>query len=216
MEAPRSSIASSIFDRADHWFFRAKSSLLGGIPCGKGCSRCCIGPFAITVLDVEELQRGLQLIPVRKRKQIEEHARRQVADIEARYPHLATDPIVDNCPDGQIDQLVTQFADMPCPALENDGSCGLYEFRPVTCRTMGIPFETSGLVNGACDIQTFIPVVRLSRSLRTEEDELAEQEARQLERGRSRRALRGDEVLLPYGFIPESNRANWTPLEGVA
>jgi Fe-S-cluster containining protein len=215
MEASRSSIPSSIFDRADHWFFRAKSALLGTIPCDKGCSRCCVGPFAITLLDVDRLQRGLQMIPVGTRKQIEERARRQVAAIEARYPHLTADPIVDECPDDQIDQLVTQFADVPCPALQDDGSCGLYEFRPVTCRTMGIPIETAGLVNGACDIQTFVPVVQLSRSLRTEEDRLAEEEARLLEIERRRRALSGDEVLLPYGFLPESHRTNWTPLEGL-
>jgi Fe-S-cluster containining protein len=211
MGAPR----SSIFDRADHWFSRAKSSLLGGIPCGKGCCGCCIGPFAITLLDVEELQRGLEMIPIGKRKQIEERARRQVAAIEARYPHLISNPIVDSCPDAQIDQLVTQFADMACPALQDDGSCGLYEFRPVTCRTMGIPVETAGLVNGACDTQTFIPVVRLSQSLRTEEDGFAEEEACLLERERSRRALTGDEVLLPYGFLREAYRTNWTPLKGL-
>jgi hypothetical protein len=121
MEAPSPSFSSSVFARAEYWFLRAKSSLLGSIPCRKGCQRCCIGPFAITVLDVDELQRGLQMIPVETRKQIEERARRQVAAIEARYPYLAADPIVDDCPNDQIDQLVTHFADVPCPALQDDG-----------------------------------------------------------------------------------------------
>jgi hypothetical protein len=80
---------------------------------------------------------------------------------------------------------------------------------------MGIPIETAGLVNGACDIQTFVPVVQLSRSLRDEEDRLAEEEARLLEIGRSRRALTGAEMLLPYGFLLEPNRTNWTLLEGL-
>ena len=204
MQTPAS--CSSLFERADDWFFRAKAALLGGIPCGKSCCRCCIGPFAITLLDVEELHRGLQRIPAIEREEIEARARRQRAAIEGRYPRLAIDPLLDHCPDDEIDQLVTQFADMPCPALQDDGSCGLYEFRPVTCRTMGIPSETAGTVHGACEIQTFIPLVKLSESLRAEEDRLAEEEARLLEAGKRMKAFRGDEVLLPYGFVMESDR----------
>jgi Fe-S-cluster containining protein len=208
MQARPSSVPSSIFDRADHWFRRAKAALLGSIPCGKGCCRCCIGPFPITLLDVEELRRGLRTLPRAPRRRIEERARRQAAAIQATYPHLARNPILDSWPDEQIDELVTRFADLPCPALQEDGACGLYEFRPVTCRTMGIPMETGGMVGGACDTQTFVPIIRLSQSIRTEEDRLAEQEARLLERGRPGRALPGDEVLLPYGFLPEPNRAS--------
>ena len=64
------------------------------------------------------------------------------------------------------------------------------------------------MVTGACDTQTFVPVIRLSQSIRAEEDRLAEQEARLLENGKTGRALVGDEVLLQYGFLPDSNRTN--------
>jgi hypothetical protein len=73
---------------------------------------------------------------------------------------------------------------------------------------MGIPTETAGTVQGACEIQTFIPLVRLSESLRAEEDRLAEGEARLLEAGKSVGAFQGEEVLLPYGFVMESNRGS--------
>jgi Fe-S-cluster containining protein len=197
--------ASSIFERADDWFFRAKSALLGAIPCAKGCCRCCIGPFAVTLLDVEELRRGLESIPAIRREEMEARARRQIAAIEAQYPRLAIDPVLDNYPDDLIDRLVTEFADMRCPALQDDGTCGLYEFRPVACRTMGIPIESAGTVYGACEIQTFIPVVRLCESLRTEDDRSAEDEARLLERRKRSEAFPGDEVLLPYAFDMELN-----------
>lgn len=215
MGALRSTFPSSMFDRADRWFVRAKSALLGNIPCGRGCCRCCIGPFAITLLDVEELRQGLQTLPAAQRAGIEERASRQVATIEASYPRLGADPILDSWPDDRVDQLVARFADMPCPALQDDGACGLYEFRPVTCRTMGIPIESEGLTNGACDIQTFVPIIRLAQSLRTEEDQLAEEEARLLASGKGRQTLTGDEVLSPYGFLPESDWEIWTPLEGL-
>ena len=204
MEALRPSFPSSIFDRADHWFVRAKAALSGNVPCGRGCCHCCIGPFPITILDAEELRRGLQELPPAQRRDIEERARRQTAAIEAAYPDLADNPILDGRPDWQIDQLVAQFAEQPCPALDNDGSCALYAFRPVTCRTMGIPTDTSGMVHGACDIQTSVPIIRLSRSLRIEEDHLADQEAGLLEIEKRHRSFAGDELLLPYGFLPGS------------
>ncbi|WP_447601039.1 YkgJ family cysteine cluster protein [Nitrospira sp. Nam80] len=202
MEAPRSSLSSSIFDRADHWFVRAKAALLGNVPCGKGCCHCCIGPFPITVLDAEELRRGLRELPAVQRQNIEGRARRQTADIETACPDLAADPILDGLPDQKIDDLVARFADQPCPALEKDGSCALYSFRPITCRTMGIPTETHGMVYGACDIQSSVPVIRLSRLLRTEEDRLADQEAGLIETEKRRRSFTGEELLLPYGFLP--------------
>lgn len=205
MEAPRSSLPLSIFDRADHWFFRAKAALLGNVPCGKGCCHCCIGPFPITLLDAEELRRGLQELPAVQRQNIEERASLQTTAIETAYPDLATDSLLDGWPDCKVDELVARFADLPCPALQEDGSCAVYTFRPLTCRTMGIPVEADGMVNGACDIQTSVPIFRLSQPLRAEEDRLAEQEARLLEMEKRRRSFTGEELLLPYGFIPESS-----------
>ncbi len=204
MEPPRASVISSIFERADFWFLRARAALLGRIPCGKGCFHCCIGPFPITRLDAEALHRGIQRLPVAQRLKIEETALRQTAAMEAAYPCLADNPILDDWPDSKTDELIARFADWPCPALQQ-GSCAVYEFRPVTCRTMGIPTETDRMVNGACDVQTSIPVVHLPHSLRVEEDWLADQEARLLDTARKERSLEGDELLLPYGFLPESS-----------
>ena len=204
MEALRPSFPSSIFDRADHWFVRAKAALSGNVPCGRGCCHCCIGPFPITVLDAEELRRGLQALPTVERQDIQERARRQTAAIESAYPDLAADPILDGRPDWKIDELVARFADQPCPALKENGSCALYSFRPITCRTMGIPTETRGMIHGACEIQISVPIIRLSRPLRIEEDHLADQEAGLIEMEKSRRSFTGDELLLPYGFFPAS------------
>lgn len=205
MEAHRSSLPLSIYDRADRWFFRAKAALLGNVPCAKGCCHCCIGPFPITLLDAEELRRGLQELPAVQRQNIEERASLQTTLIETAYPDLATDSLLDGWPDCKVDELIARFADLPCPALQEDGSCAVYTFRPLTCRTMGIPVEADGMVNGACDIQTSVPILRLSQPLRVEEDRLAEHEARLLEMERRRRSSTGEESLLPYGFIPESS-----------
>ena len=73
--------------------------------------------------------------------------------------------------------MVTEFHNHPCPALEPNGRCGVYHHRPLVCRSMGIPTEDRGLVHGACEVQTFIPILRLPSAFREEEDRLVQEEA---------------------------------------
>jgi Fe-S-cluster containining protein len=121
--------------------------------------------------------------------------------MEARYPNLKNSCVLDKWDDALIDQLVTDFAELPCPALQPDGSCGIYESRPITCRTMGIPTEEQGLVQGACEIQTFVPIRRLPPPIRDQERQLAHREAAALDRLRQQRKAEGEEILLAYGFV---------------
>lgn len=192
--------------QADLWFQRARASLSGAIPCGKGCHCCCIGPFAITRLDVDRLQEALPRLPAEERRTIHEAAARQVAAMERAFPALRQSPSLDQWDDRAIDSLVAQFGSLPCPALHPDGSCQVYEARPLTCRLMGIPVDEDGLVRGACEVQTSMPLIRLTPSLRREEQRLAELEAALLSvRKVEPDALsqQGEEVMLPYGFLDQ-------------
>lgn len=190
-----------LFQQASHWFRRARASLLGAIPCGQGCCQCCIGIFPITRLDALELQRGLATLPPARKDTIVTQAREQIASIEAAYPALQSKPGLDSWADTTIDDMVEHCANLPCPALAADGSCSLYAFRPITCRTMGIPGESDGMVHGACTVQTAVPIIRLSPSLRMDSDRLAEDEAVALSILHRVQPEAGDELLLPYGFV---------------
>ena len=194
---------SSLFSRTAGWFERAKAALGDNLPCSRGCSHCCVGLFPVTILDRQEIQRGLHAIPSEQRRAIEERAVRQARMIEASAPQLVRHPFIDEWPDRDTDMLVERFRELPCPALEADGSCGHYEFRPLACRSMGIPVESDGIVQGACAIQTSVPLIRLSQSLRHEEDRLAGQEAEELAQLRDRQRMLGEELLLPYAFLPD-------------
>jgi Fe-S-cluster containining protein len=173
---------------------------LNQVPCRAGCSGCCNGVFPITRLDVRLLQEGLGRLPADQRKRIEERAAHQTAALEATYPQLEMSPSLDVWSDEAIDHAVHAYRDAPCPALGKDGLCALYAYRPLTCRSMGIPTRQDATVNGACPVQTFVPVVRLSASLETEEQELATAEAALLE-GLPEVAAEGEEILLPYAFV---------------
>ncbi|MGH7230998.1 MAG: hypothetical protein ACREJU_06510 [Nitrospiraceae bacterium] len=126
-----------VFDHAERWFDRSRAALLGQIPCHRGCHRCCIGPFAITILDAALLREGLAELHQRIRHEIQARAEEHTALIEQEFPRLAQSRFLDDWPDADVDQLVGRFADLACPALGHDGSCRLYSYRPVTSEPWG-------------------------------------------------------------------------------
>lgn len=201
---PPAVLPSALAHKTSRWFERASAALLGQVPCQAGCCRCCIGPFPITILDRQDIQRGLRQLSDRQRHAIQETARAQTAAMEAAFPPLSASPFLDHWPDPLVEQLVEQFADLPCPALDADGHCAIYAVRPLTCRSMGIPPEENGTVEGACDLQTSVPIVRLSPALRQEEAQLAGEEAEQLAALQHVESAEGEELLLPYAFLPEN------------
>lgn len=201
---PSAEARRRLFQHAEGWFQRGQAALLESLPCRQGCTRCCYGPFAITLLDQLELQQGLQTLPLQVFDEIRARAQSQVATMEASFPLLHQSPYVDPWNESDLDNLVTRFSDVPCPALGSDGRCLVYAFRPLTCRMMGLPVESEGIAHGACEVQTFVPVIRVSQALRQEEDRLAETEARLINEQRHITSHDGEEVLLPYGFLPPS------------
>lgn len=200
--SPQVMVSRQLQRQTDGWFQRAGASLLGAIPCRAGCSHCCIGPFAITLLDVQALQEGLASLEQHEREDIQQLAAEQTAVLENAAPSLKQTPCIDLLPDGETDRLVALLQDAPCPALSSEGLCRLYNHRPLTCRSMGIPVEEHSQTFGACAVQTFVPIRRLSASFREEEDTLAGQEAAALHQLTRSRSIPGEEVLLPYGFLP--------------
>jgi Fe-S-cluster containining protein len=121
--------------------------------------------------------------------------------METLFPQLIQSNLLDNWSDQEIDRLAREFHHHPCPALEENGRCGVYHHRPLACRSMGIPTEDLGLTHGACEVQTSIPILRLPAALREEEDRLAQEEATSLEVFRQATGSTGEEVFLPYGFL---------------
>lgn len=196
---------SSLPEKTSRWFERATAALLEQLPCRQGCCHCCIGTFPVTILDRQHLQEGLASLPDAQRRTVQQNAQDQVAAIESKFPLLAGSPMLDGWPDRLTEQLAEQFQDLPCPALSSDGRCQVYAFRPLTCRSMGIPPDQDGCVEGACDIQTAVPIIRLSPPFREEEDRLAGEESQQLTALRLKRQCRGEELLLPYAFLPQQD-----------
>lgn len=194
---------TTLATKTDDWFRRASAALLSQVPCRPGCSDCCIGLFPITRLDGRLLQEGLAQLPTDQSERITARAARQFAALEAAFPRLKSRPSIDDWSDAEIDEAVNVFHHIPCPALEENGLCSLYAHRPLACRSMGIPARQGATINGACGVQTFVPIARLSAALEAEEQELAKREAVELT-ALPEVAADGEEILLPYGFLPYS------------
>jgi Fe-S-cluster containining protein len=115
--------------------------------CRPGCAECCIGPFAITPLDVQRLRRGLADLershPDRAAL-VRRRARESKERLERAYPGdtvervLAEDDAADN---------------EPCPALDPEtNTCELYSYRPITCRIFGPPVRFDGQSLAVCEL----------------------------------------------------------------
>jgi len=126
----------------------------GWLVCRKGCTQCCIGVFAINQLDAARLRRGLAELAERdpqRAKAVVQRAREAVARLSHDFPGDATIGLLGESHEQRI--CFESFANTePCPALDPDeGTCDLYESRPMTCRVFGPPVRTEdGL--GTCEL----------------------------------------------------------------
>jgi Fe-S-cluster containining protein len=112
------------------------------LACRPGCTQCCHGAFAINALDVMRLRAGLQALRAAAPAAAEAVEARARAWIEEYGPDFPGDPITGLIGESEGEQArFDDFAnDAPCPALDPaTGLCGVYEWRPMTCRVFGPP-----------------------------------------------------------------------------
>ncbi|HUQ95041.1 MAG TPA: YkgJ family cysteine cluster protein [Bryobacteraceae bacterium] len=95
--------------------------------CRPGCFQCCLGPFPITPLDARRLRHGF-------------------AELDASDPRRASAVLERSLAAGSGD-------DDPCPVLDpQTGTCDLYAYRPVTCRTFGPAVTYGSEAVGVCEL----------------------------------------------------------------
>lgn len=123
--------------------------------CRKGCTQCCMGPFAITQLDARRLRLGLVELaaadPVRA-EAVRERARLYIGRIAPDFPgDIGTGVLAEG--DTAEERFASLANDEPCPALDPlTGACDLYEARPITCRTFGPPVRCGDESVGVCEL----------------------------------------------------------------
>ena len=112
------------------------------LACKPGCSQCCVGVFAINQLDGARLSRGLAALETQdpdRAARVRARARDAVKRLYSAFPGDPATGLLDQSRE-MYDRWNDFANDEPCPALHPEkGTCELYEFRPMTCRTFGPP-----------------------------------------------------------------------------
>ncbi|HEY3836887.1 MAG TPA: YkgJ family cysteine cluster protein [Bryobacteraceae bacterium] len=125
------------------------------IACRPGCCECCIGVFPISQTDAQRLREGLRELqhsdPERAAR-VSDRARQHAARYTPDFPGDPATGILSTDPDSQ-----TRFEafgdDDPCPALDpKTGTCDLYPWRPITCRTFGPSIRLNGDSVDVCEL----------------------------------------------------------------
>jgi len=128
----------SLLNTVDTWFARCKAACGAQIQCAAGCSACCRGLFDISLLDAFLLQTGFRRLSPERQKTIRAKSEERLRQLQADWPELRQPYLLNHLPD----ELWTEMPEddqIPCPLLGEDGACLVYEYRPMICRTHGLP-----------------------------------------------------------------------------
>jgi len=121
------------------------------LACRLGCTQCCIGPFAITQLDVLRLRSGLAALEASDPARAAAVRARAAAYVEKIAPVYPGDPGTGEL-FGEQD-LPDSTDELPCPALDPaTGACDLYDARPITCRSFGPATKIGDGRLAACEL----------------------------------------------------------------
>jgi Fe-S-cluster containining protein len=116
--------------------------------CHPGCTQCCYGAFSINALDAQRLRigmAGLHAADPAAAQAIEDRARAWLETYGADFPGNRETGILGTSEEDQ-EKFEDYANDAPCPALDlATGLCGVYEWRPLTCRVFGPPVRMAGV-----------------------------------------------------------------------
>lgn len=134
-----------ILERADRHFAEVTRSQPQNLACGAGCSLCCYGLFEIGSGDVPVIAEGLAGLHPSRRKMII----RRALDIVEKSGH----PNLRECSPEEKEAFFDRTKATPCPNLDEQGLCMMYEHRPLVCRTFGLPLrEGRKYVGDICEL----------------------------------------------------------------
>ena len=112
--------------------------------CRPGCNQCCTGVFRISALDTERLREGLRRLSHcdgDHAARVQSRVAASAARLSADFPGDPATGVLSRTEDAEW--AFEGFADDEvCPVLDPaSGTCDLYAFRPMTCRTFGPPVK---------------------------------------------------------------------------
>jgi hypothetical protein len=104
----------ALVSKVDAFFDRVSARYAERLRCGEGCSSCCGFHLTVSPVEAAALEAGIATLPANVRRTLAERGRALAG------------------------------AAGPCPALDSEGRCSVYAWRPIVCRTHGVPMRVPG------------------------------------------------------------------------
>lgn len=145
-----------LLNDADRWFAGAVAAhRADGVACRSGCTLCCLGLFDVGPLDAELIAAGFRAASPECRQQLAAAAAERLETIARLEPGWSAPWHVDAIGEQRFDALCDRLADSRCAALADDGSCSIYDHRPMICRLHGLPMydpTEARACGGGCEL----------------------------------------------------------------
>ena len=121
-----------------------------GLQCRRGCTACCSQLFDITLLEAAYISRHLRSLPPEKQAEL----RRRAEAYRPERQKLLEGRGRERWAQQVEGRLPLEGLRLPCPALDPDGACSIYEARPLVCRKFGMPLYNPNRLGGlgACEL----------------------------------------------------------------
>jgi Fe-S-cluster containining protein len=133
----------------------AQGRAAGHLMCRVGCTERCIGLFDITALDAARMARGaaaLSRVEPEAGNAIRRRALVQWREVEIDFPGDSGSRLLSEN-DMQRSEFFARHGDAPCPALDpQSGACLLYAWRPLSCRSFGLPVRCGSQLLPPCHL----------------------------------------------------------------
>lgn len=144
----------ALLESLDRGFAEVRLRAGDQLACRAGCDSCCHSLFPITLLDVRRLRDGMRRLRESRpalAAAIRARAVAQRTAIADRSPELMRDGrLVDEIE--VLDAAFERHAGEACPALGADGTCELYAWRPIACRSFGPPLRFDSVDSAPCEL----------------------------------------------------------------
>lgn len=140
--------------QADALFARVASQFPDCVKCHPGCNDCCHALFDLSLVEAMHINQAFASTfghgPVRSR--MLENASR----IDRDLTRIKREMFQAEKAGAASSEILAQAAAlrMPCPLLNDEGRCALYDDRPITCRLYGVPLDIGGKSH-VCGISSF-------------------------------------------------------------
>lgn len=141
---------------ADALFSHIDAANPGCVTCHKGCSDCCSALFDLSLVEAMSINNAFVKTfphgPLRSR------ILERTSTIDRQLTKSKRELYKAEKEGRNADDIMTLVAEsrMPCPLLDENNHCLLYEERPITCRLYGIPLAI-GAKSHVCGFSRFDP-----------------------------------------------------------